>query len=99
MAIQFARAIGDKPLAALVAAEFLTPEEARQRPAAAPSFDSLSDDQLVEEIRLRMKRGGEHGGDTAATKKPGSGPDNNVRKLTKREEMQQMQTEAARDED
>lgn len=82
-----------------MAAEFLTAEEAKERPASAPSIDSLSDDQLIEEVRRRMKRGGEHGGhNTAATRDPGSGP-GTVRKLTKRDEMQQMQTRAARDED
>lgn len=43
--------------------------------------------------------GGEHGGDTAATKGPGSGPDN-VRERTRAERDRVIQTEAARpDED
>lgn len=49
-------------------------------------------------VAPEAREDGEHGGNTAATKDPGSGPDN-VRPLTKREQMQQMQTEAARDED
>lgn len=63
----FARAYNRPVLEAFVAAGFLTATEAKQRPTAAPSLDSFSDDQLVEEVRRRMKRGGEHGGDTAAT--------------------------------
>ncbi|WP_435745000.1 helix-turn-helix domain-containing protein [Nocardioides sp. SYSU DS0663] len=68
----FARAYNRPVLEAFVAAEFLTAQEAKQRPTAAPTLDSLSDDQLVEEIRTRLKQGGEHGGDTAATSKAGA---------------------------
>lgn len=55
-AIKFARAVKDRPLAALVAAGFITPEEARQRPAASPSLDSLTEEQLLEELRRRIVR-------------------------------------------
>lgn len=59
--IQLARGYGRPVLEAMVAAGFLTEAEAKVRPAAAPSLNSLSDDELVGEIRRRMKRGG--GGD------------------------------------
>lgn len=95
---EFARAYRRPVLEAFVAAGFLTEAEAKVRPAGRPNFSQLSNDELLELVRARMGEGGERGGDTAATKAPGSGPDN-VRPLTKREEMQQMQTEAARDED
>ena len=62
-------------------------DEARVR-SAPPSLAAVSNEELAEEVLRRMKSGGEHGGDTAAT---------NVTPLTKREGMQQMQTEAARD--
>ena len=58
---------------------------------------AVSDEELAAEVLRRMKAGGEHGGNTAATQDPGSGPDN-VRPLSKREQMQQLQTTAARDE-
>jgi transcriptional regulator with XRE-family HTH domain len=94
----FARAYGRPVLEAFVAAEFLTEEEAKVRPAGRPDYSQLTNDELLELVRARMSEGGEHGDHTAATKKPGSGP-GNVRKLSKREQMMEMQTEAARDED
>ncbi|WP_131104061.1 helix-turn-helix transcriptional regulator [Ornithinimicrobium sufpigmenti] len=54
---QFARAYGRPVLEAFVAAEFLTPEEAAERPAAAPSLSTLTDDQLLAEVRARMSEG------------------------------------------
>lgn len=70
LAAQFARGYNQPVLEAFVAAGFLTEAEAKVRPAAAPSLDSLTDEELVEEILRRMRRGGEDGGDTAATKTP-----------------------------
>lgn len=59
IAATFARAYGRPVLEAFVAAGFLTPAEANERPVAAPSLDSLSDDELVDEIRRRMLRAGD----------------------------------------
>jgi transcriptional regulator with XRE-family HTH domain len=97
--VKFARGYNRPVLEAFVAAGFLTEEEAKVRPAGRPNFSQLTNDELLELVRARMSEGGEHGDHTAATKKPGSGPGNNVRKLTKREQMMEIQTEAARDED
>ncbi len=95
----FARGYEVPVLEAFVAAGFITAREAKVRPAGRPDFSQLSNDELLELVRARMGERGDRGGDTAATKAPGSGLDN-VRKLTKREEMQQLQDDAARsDED
>lgn len=61
----FARGYHVPVLEAFIAAGFLTPEEAEERPTAAPAINSLSDDQLVDEIRRRLRERGGHGGDTA----------------------------------
>jgi transcriptional regulator with XRE-family HTH domain len=53
-AAKFARAYGRPVLEAFVEAEFLTAEEAKQRPTAAPSLDSLTDEQLVTLIAKRL---------------------------------------------
>lgn len=55
--ITFARGYGRPVLEALVAAGLLTPAEAKERPTAAPSIDSLTDEQLLDEIRRRLDRG------------------------------------------
>lgn len=68
---QFARAYGRPVLEAFVAAGFLTPEEAKVRPAPAPDFSQLSNDELLELVRQRM---GESDG--TATKKAGATPAN-----------------------
>ncbi len=66
-----ARALKAPVLEAFVAAGFLTEMEARVRPAAAPNYDLLTNDELLELVRSRMtQEGGEHGGDTAATNGP-----------------------------
>lgn len=49
-------------LEAFVAAGFLTGAEAKERPTERPSLSSLTDDQLVDEIRRRMRRRGEGDG-------------------------------------
>ncbi|MFQ6170400.1 hypothetical protein ACK8HX_02235 [Oryzobacter sp. R7] len=54
MATQFARAYGRPAIEALVAAGFLTPEEAKVRPAAAPDYSQLSNDDLLDLVRRRM---------------------------------------------
>ena len=51
----FARAYDRPVLEAFVAAGFLTPEEAGERPSAPPSLASLTDDELIEEVGRRMK--------------------------------------------
>lgn len=91
----FARGYNRPVLEAFIAAGFLTEKEAKARPAGRPDFSQLSNDELLELVRARMTDGGEHGGNTAATKDPGSGPDN-VHQLSKAERDQVMQTKAAR---
>lgn len=75
-AVAFARAVGDEPLAALVAADFLTAKEAKAPPAPSPDYDLLSNDELVELVRERLaeKGGGGHGKRSAATSQRGTGP-------------------------
>lgn len=74
-AVGFARAIGDEPVAALVAAEYLTAKEAKVRPAAAPDYSQLKNDELLELVRARMiKEVGEGRDRSAATSAQGSGP-------------------------
>lgn len=65
VAIDLARAVGDPPLQALVAAGFLTDAEAKVRPSAQPSFDSLNDDELLAEVRRRMSGEENDRGNTA----------------------------------
>lgn len=57
LAIRFAKAVGDNPLSALVAAGYLTAEEAKVRPVAAPDFSQLTNDELLELVRQRMGAG------------------------------------------
>ena len=57
MVAEFARAYGRPVLDAFVAAEFLTAAEAGQQTAAAPSLDSLSDDELLDDVRKRLRDG------------------------------------------
>jgi hypothetical protein len=76
MAVRFARAVGDSPLLALTAAGFLTEAEAKVQPMAAPDFSQLSNDELLELVRSRMREegGGAHAGSAAPIDPPGSGP-------------------------
>ena len=53
-AATFARTNGRPVLEAFVAAGFLTPEEANETPTATPSLGSLTDEQLLHEVRRRM---------------------------------------------
>lgn len=53
----FARAYGRPALEAFVAAGFLTADEAGEQPTAPPSLATLSDDDLIEEVRRRMTGG------------------------------------------
>jgi hypothetical protein len=64
---KFARAYERPVLEAFVAAGFLTAEEAKVRPSAAPDLSRLTNDELLELVRARMGRAGELGGNTAAT--------------------------------
>ncbi|MBB1512023.1 helix-turn-helix transcriptional regulator [Tessaracoccus sp. MC1627] len=59
-AAKFARAFRRPVLEAFVAAGFLTADEAGEQPTAPPSLATLSDDDLIEEVRRRMT-GGSHG--------------------------------------
>lgn len=52
---EFARKYGRPVLEAFLAAGFLTPKEADQQPSARPSLATLSDEELLEEVRARMK--------------------------------------------
>lgn len=65
----FAKAYERPVLEAFVAAGFLTPAEAGERPTERPSLATWSDDELLDEVRKRLK--GEPGaGTTPAEKKP-----------------------------
>ncbi len=76
-AISFARGVGDAPLAALIAGGFLTQAEAKSRPAAAPDYSQLSNDQLLDLIRDRMREDvrndAEQRSSAATNRAPGSG--------------------------
>lgn len=91
--ISFARAYAVSPLKALVEAGLLEPAEARMRPAAAPDFTQLTNDELLELVRARMREEGEgHGRPAATNMPPGPTPLSERRKA-----MQQVQEAAARD--
>lgn len=66
-AASFARGFGRPVLEAFIAAGFLTPDEAGQRPASAPSLTELDDDDLLKEVGRRMREGGS----SASTGEPG----------------------------
>ena len=53
-AATFARAYGRPVVEAFVAAGFLTEAEAKVRPAAAPNYSQLTNDQLLDLVRERM---------------------------------------------
>jgi transcriptional regulator with XRE-family HTH domain len=53
--VQIARRAGRQPLSALVAAGLLSATEARQRAAARPSLSDLTDDELIDELRRRLR--------------------------------------------
>lgn len=72
----FARGYDKPVLAAFVAAEFLTAKEAKARPAAAPDFTQLTNDELLELVRARMREEGEGHDRPAATNPPPDGPGN-----------------------
>lgn len=54
MVAEFARAYERPVLEAFVAAGFLTPDEAKVRPAPAPDYSQLTNDELLELVRRRM---------------------------------------------
>lgn len=68
-AATFARVYKRPVLEAFLAAGFLTPEEAQQRPSAAPSLAELTDDELLVEVAHRMRRGGTDASTAEAGKK------------------------------
>lgn len=74
VAIDVARALGDSPMAALVAAGLITEAEAKVRPVAAPDYTQLSNDELLELVRSRMTEGGEGHDRPPATTEPAPGP-------------------------
>lgn len=57
LAARFARAYNRPVIEAFVAAGFLTPEEAKERPTAPPSLDGLSSEQLLDELGRRVSGG------------------------------------------
>lgn len=61
MAIRFARAVGDDPLRALIEAGYLTREEAGAAPPAEPDYSRLTNDELLDLVRARLREDG--GGD------------------------------------
>lgn len=69
-AAEFARHYGRPVLEAFLAAGFLTPDEAKVRPVAQPDLGSLSDEQVLDLVRSRMRRGSAD--DTATTQAGGS---------------------------
>lgn len=72
---KLARAYGRPVLEAFVAANFLTADEARQRPAAQPSLEGITDDDLIELVATRIRRGGGgHADRSPSTSHPASGP-------------------------
>lgn len=93
----FARGYNRPVLEAFVAAGFLTEKEAKVRPAGRPDFSQLTNDELLELVRARMGEGGEHGGDTAATRSVSRLQVDHHRTTDARLQMQHMQTEAARE--
>lgn len=76
VAVRFARAVGDEPLAALVAAGFLTEGEAKVRPAATPDYSKLTNEELLALVRERMRDegGGEGDAGAPANQSPAPGP-------------------------
>lgn len=74
VAIRFARAVGDQPLAALIAAGFLTPSEAKQRPPASPDYSQLTNDELLRLVRGRMRDEGSGSSGTSIVEGPWGGP-------------------------
>lgn len=79
-AASFARAHHRPVLEAFVAAEFLTDKEAKARPTVAPTLDSLSDDDLIAEIRRRLSERDDGDGNTAPNKRAGVSPASEARK-------------------
>lgn len=51
----FARGYRRPVLEAFLAAGFITPAEAKQRPAAEPNLSQLTNDELLELVRTRMR--------------------------------------------
>lgn len=74
-AARFARAYNRPVLEAFVAAGFLTAEEARARPSAAPDYTRLTNDELLDLVRSRMTEGGGAHGDAAPMNEPTVEPD------------------------
>lgn len=66
----FARAYGRPVLEAFIAAEFLTPEEAKARPAKQPDLTQLTNRQLLELVASRMRDEGSGSGGASITKGP-----------------------------
>lgn len=67
-AARFARSYGRPVLEALVAAGFLTSQEADERPSATPSLNTLTDDELLAEVKTRLTERGQHN----ASQEPGT---------------------------
>lgn len=101
---QFARAYDRPVLEAFVAAGFLTPEEAAERPTAPPSLAQLTDDQLLDEVRARMSEGRDgHGHQPAPIapirpdQDPGLPADLAARRIGREPRVQQQRDQQDRD--
>lgn len=70
----FAKKFEQPVLEAFIAAGFLTPEEAGERPRQAPSLDELDDSELLDEVARRMRRGETNGDPEAPEKTRNGGP-------------------------
>lgn len=71
-AARFARAYDRPVLEAFVAADFLTADEAGERPSGVPDYTQLTNDELLELVRARMREEGESGaGSTPSTNEAG----------------------------
>lgn len=90
-AAAFARAYGRPVLEAFIAAGFLTPDEAGERPAAATNLAVLDDEALLGEVARRMRRGGTDAQGAGAGEKSPGGGGAAVRRLTPKQQRFQEQ--------
>lgn len=54
--VRFAKSVGESPIAALIAAGYLSPDDVGDIVELAPSTSELSNDALLDEIRNRLIR-------------------------------------------
>jgi DNA-binding transcriptional regulator YdaS (Cro superfamily) len=72
----FAIAYGGNVLEAFVAAQFLTPGQAKVPPPARPDWDAVTDEELLEQVAVRLAQAGDvaarRGSVSAATDSTGA---------------------------